>query len=145
MFKILNSLRILRRLNIIASSLLYSSKLMSIFFLGLMTLTLSLVPLAQALWGTNLEGYKSLKDAAMSVLMITYAKGNLDLIIEMNSIWSFLFLLVYYFLVLFFMTAAFHHIQFESLKNIVLLQSLPEENIIQMEKSKQVRVSIFNR
>jgi hypothetical protein len=39
-------------MNVIASTLIYSSKLMVIFMMGLIMLNLMMVPLAQAIWGT---------------------------------------------------------------------------------------------
>jgi len=74
----------------------------------LVVFNMSMVPLAQAVWGAYLIGYKSFFDAFNSVCMIAYSKGNLEQILEINFIWSSLFMLLYYTMAIFIFHAAFH-------------------------------------
>jgi hypothetical protein len=110
---------------------------MSIFFTLLFAFNIIVTPLAQAIWGTYFIGYKTFREAFLSVFMIAYTKGNLDRLLDINFIWSALFLLLYYFVAFFIVHAAFHQTQFVSLKNIVLLNSLKENDLIE-EKKKEV-------
>ena len=41
-------------------------------------------------------------------MMIAYSKGNLEILLDHNMIWSLLFMLTYYVLPIFIMHAAFH-------------------------------------
>lgn len=110
---------------------------MGIFLMVLIIFNLSLVPLAQAIWGTYLIGYKTFGDAMVSVFMIAYSKGNLEVLLDLNFIWSSVFMVIYYIIAIFFMHSAFHHTQTNSLKNIVLLNSLQETDVIQEEEQKK--------
>jgi len=83
-----------------------------------------MVPLAQAVWGTYLLGYKTFSDAVVSVFMIAYSKGNLEVLLDLNFIWSLNFMVMYYVMAMFILHAAFHMVQTDSLKNVVLLFSL---------------------
>ena len=66
--------------------------------------------------------------------MIAYSKGNLEVLLDLNFIWSFIFILMYYVFVMFILHAAFHNNQSDALKNIVLLNSLKENDVITSEE-----------
>lgn len=69
-----------------------------------------MTPMAQAIWGNYLIGYKTPFDAVLSVFMIAYSKGNLEELLQQGAvIYSMLFILIYYVFLLFFLHAAFHN------------------------------------
>jgi hypothetical protein len=43
-----------------------------------------------------------------SLFMIAYSKGDLELLLEINVVWSMIFMLLYYFMGIFLMHSAFH-------------------------------------
>jgi hypothetical protein len=75
----------------------------------LIIFNVALTPLAQAIWGTYLVGYKTPSDANNSVFMIAYSKGDLEVLLDINTIWSLIFMLMYYAMAIFILHAAFHH------------------------------------
>jgi hypothetical protein len=81
-----------------------------IFMCFLILFNVAIVPLAQSIWGTYLVGYKGYRDALNSVGMLAYSKGNLEVILDINYIWSLNFVGAYYIVVLFILHAAFHQI-----------------------------------
>jgi hypothetical protein len=93
----------------------YSVNLMIIFFIVLIFFNISMVPLAQSIWGTYLQSYKTFPDAVNAVLMLGYSKGDLDQILDINFIWSFIFMSLYYSIAIFVIHSAFHYIQTDSL------------------------------
>ena len=62
--------------------------------------------------------------------MIAFSKGNLDKLLDYNFIWSALFMLIYYFMGVFILHAAFHMTQTDALMNVVLLFSLAETDVV---------------
>jgi len=82
---------------------------MMIFLLFLVIFNIAMVPLAQAVWGTQLIGYKTIGDCIVSVFMIAYSKGNLEILLDINLIWSLIFMVMYYFIPIFVLHAAFHN------------------------------------
>lgn len=92
-------------------------------------------------------GYKTFGDALTSVFMLAYSKGNLEQILNINQYWAFVFILFYYVIILFLLHAAMHHIQTSSLKNIVLLNSLKETDILpdDDEENKKLSKEEFKR
>jgi hypothetical protein len=62
--------------------------------------------------------------------MIAYAKGNLEDILDINFVWSLNVILIYYIVVIFIMHAAFHQLQADALKRVVMLYSLEKTDII---------------
>lgn len=74
----------------------------------LIVFNVMLVPLAQAIWGTYLIGYKTVPDTIVSVFMIAYSKGNLEVLLDLNFLWSFNFMIIYYSVAIFVLHAAFH-------------------------------------
>ena len=83
-----------------------------------------MVPISQAIWGTYLQGYKTFPDACNSIFMIAYSKGDLEQLLNINLTWSLMFMMIYYLVAIFILHAAFHMIQTDSLKNVVMLYSL---------------------
>ena len=75
--KVLDGLRVIQRVNVIVLTLTESVNLLVIFMGALLTFNMSLVPLAQSIWGTYLIGYKTPFDCVNSVAMISYSKGDL--------------------------------------------------------------------
>lgn len=134
--KIVDGARYIQRINVIMMTLISSVNLMVIFLGVLLTFNTTMVPLAQAIWGTSLVGYKSFDYAQTSVLMIAYSKGNLEALLDINFVWSLIFMIMYYSVPLFFLHAAFHMIQTDSLKNIVMANSLQEDDVIANEKAQ---------
>jgi hypothetical protein len=108
LFKVIDGLRYIQRINVIIMTLSYSKDIMFIWIGLLVVFNMSMVPLAQAVWGTYLIGYKSFFDAFNSVCMIAYSKGNLEQILNINFIWSSLFMLLYYTMAIFIFHSAFH-------------------------------------
>jgi hypothetical protein len=54
-------------------------------FLGtLLCFNIAIVPLAQAIWGIFLPGYKNTGSAITSVFMIAYGKGNMEVLLDIN-------------------------------------------------------------
>lgn len=137
LFKVVDGLRYITRLNVIVMTISYSSDLLSTFIALLVLFNLAMVPLAQAVWGTYLIGYKTFFDAFVSVAMIAYSKGNLEQVLEINLIWSSVFILLYYLMAIFILHAAFHMTQTDALKNIVLLNSLRENDVVQKAKKER--------
>lgn len=115
-------------------------------FLGLLIVfNAAMTPLAQAIWGTYLLGYKTFKDAFVSVMMIAYSKGDLEELLDLNLNWAFLFILMYYSVAIFLLHAAFHQIQTDSVKNIVLLNSLKEDDVVQPPVQKIRDIKQFQK
>ena len=75
--KVLDGFRVFQRVNVIVLTLTESVQLLIIFLGALMTFDIALTPLAQAIWGTYLIGYKTPMDTINSVAMIAYSKGDL--------------------------------------------------------------------
>jgi hypothetical protein len=124
LFKVVDGLRYIPKLNVIVMTLSYSKDLIMTFIILLVVFNAAMVPLAQAIWGTYLIGYKTFFDAFNSVCMIAYSKGNLEQVLEINFIYSSIFMLIYYAMAIFIFHSAFHMSQTDALKNIVLLNSL---------------------
>ncbi len=120
----------MKRLNVIIITLQQSIQLISIFMGALIIFNLILVPLAQSVWGPYLIGYKGFWDCMNSVFLIAYSKGDLVEILDLNFIWSLIFMVMYYFFSIFILHAAFHMVQTDALKNVVLLFSLQETDVI---------------
>ena len=68
----------------------------------------SFTPIAMAIWGHYLPGYKTFNDANSSVFMIAYSKGDIEILMTINSLWSLIFMFVYYILPIFILHSAFH-------------------------------------
>ena len=139
--KVLDGARVLQRVNVIVLTLTESVQLMMIFLGGLITFNIALTPLAQAIWGTYLIGYKTKLDTINSVFMIAYSKGDLQEILNINFTWSFNFIIIYYSMVIFVLHAAFHNVQTDALKNVVLLYSLQEDDVVQKQEGPVVEIS----
>ena len=129
--KIFDGFRVIGRINVIMLTLGASGGLFSVFMAFYIFIQIALVPLAQSIWGTILIGYKTIPDCVNSVLMIAYSKGNLDVLLDINFFWSMIFLVLYYLIILFFLHASFHQVQFDALRNVVQLYSLEETDIVQ--------------
>ena len=97
---------------------------MTIFLGFLMTFNIAMVPLAQSIWGTKLIGYKDIGSCVNSVFMIAFSKGDLEFLLDINVLWSLIFMTMYYIMNLYLLHAAFHNCQTDALKNIVMLYSL---------------------
>mmetsp|Transcript_8188 Transcript_8188/g.12555 ORF Transcript_8188/g.12555 Transcript_8188/m.12555 type:complete len:337 (-) Transcript_8188:83-1093(-) len=132
--KVVDGLRIFQRLNVIITTLIFSVDMIFVFISVYVSFQITLVPLAQAVWGYQLIGYKTFQDAVGSVFMIAYSKGNLEILLDLNVIWSLVFILMYYIFILFIMHAAFHNNQTDSLKHIVFLYSLNENDVIKTDE-----------
>lgn len=115
--KIVEFLRAFRRVNIILLVIEESKQYIVIFVIMFLVLNFSLVPLAQAIWGIYFYGYKTFEHAGTSVIMINYAKGNINHLLDYNALWSFIFIFLYYMNISFLMHAAFHSVQMFSLIN----------------------------
>jgi hypothetical protein len=76
----------------------------------LIVYNIALTPLAQSIWGNKLIGYKNFFNALNSVMMIAYSKGNLEILLDINVVWSLIFILMYYLVSIFFLHAAFHQV-----------------------------------
>jgi sterol desaturase/sphingolipid hydroxylase (fatty acid hydroxylase superfamily) len=135
LFKVVDGLRVFSRLNKVVMAIVNSSQMIMIFTAIMILFNVALTPLAQAIWGNYFVGYKTFKDAVNSVFMISFAKGNLEFLLDINVIWSLIFMCMYYSVIVFLLHAAFHMIQTDSLKNIVLLNGLPEMDVVP-KKSK---------
>ena len=108
--KVADGIRIFERMNVIVNTLIYSLNLILVFLGLLIVFNLAMVPLAQAIWGTYLIGYKTFPDTVVSVFLIAYSKGNLEDLLELNIFWSLVFMIMYYMIAIFFIHAAFHHV-----------------------------------
>ena len=106
--KVIDGARLVQKFNVIVLTLIQSFKLLGIFAILLILFNIAVVPLAQSIWGTHLIGYKGYFDAINSVCMLAYSKGNLEVILDINEIWSLNFIMIYYIAVLFILHAAFH-------------------------------------
>jgi hypothetical protein len=106
--KLADAFRVVPKINKIFLTLVESQGLLTLFMSALVVLNTLLVPLAQAIWGTYFIAYKTFTDANVSVLMITYSKGELEYLLDINFIWSLNFMLMYYFICIFIFHAAFH-------------------------------------
>ena len=62
--------------------------------------------------------------------MIAYSKGDLDKLLDINIVWSLIFMIMYYAMVIFTLHAAFHQMQTHSMKKVSLLNSLKENDIL---------------
>ena len=109
LLKIADAARVVDNINVLVLGIYESIDLLLIFLLFLVVINIVLVPLAQAIWGTYLIGYKTFSDAMVSVFMIAYSKGNLEILLEINTFWSLIFMLIYYLLPIFILHAAFHN------------------------------------
>lgn len=103
--------------------------MLATFLAVLIFFNIMLVPLAQSIWGTKLNGYKTFSDARNSVMMIAYSKGNFNEMLDINPLWSMLFVIFYYFMAIFILHAAFHMIQTDALKNTVMMFSLEVDDV----------------
>ena len=99
------------------------------FLAVLVTFNIILIPLAQSIWGTKLKGYKTIADTRNSIMMIAYSKGNYDILLDINPLWSMMFVIIYYFIAIFIIHAAFHMIQTDALKNVVMMFSLEQDDV----------------
>lgn len=130
LLKVVDGFRYIQRLNNIVMTVQNSAANIFIFMVIMILFNLVMTPLAQAIWGNQLVGYKTFTDALASVFLIAYSKGNLEKILDINLFWAFIFTLIYYFIILFILHSAMHYIQTDSLRNIVMLNSLKENDII---------------
>lgn len=136
--KVIDGARLAKRVNVIALTLNESVALLSIFMGFLIIFNIALVPLAQSIWGTYLVGYKTKMETLNSVFMIAYSKGNLEQLLDINFIWSFNFMLIYYVVAIFILHAAFHMIQTDALKNVVMLYSLQEDDVVDDKPKEEI-------
>ena len=139
--KVIDGARLAQRINVIALTLNESVSLLGIFMGFLIMFNVALVPLAMAIWGTYLVGYKTKMETLNSVFMIAYSKGNLEKLLDINFIWSFNFMLIYYVVAIFILHAAFHMIQTDALKNVVMLYSLQEDDVVDENKEEKKDLS----
>lgn len=109
-FKMIDGVRYIQKVNNVVCSLIYSSKLILLFVFMFILINVALSPLAQAVWGHHLVGYKTFENCLVSVFMIFVAKGDLDRVIDINFTWSLVFLTFYYFMIIFLNTGIFHQI-----------------------------------
>jgi len=122
--KIIDGLRIVGKMNTIMLTFITSGKYFSIFMCLHFFFHIALIPLAQSTYGTSLVGYKLIPDCLNSLLMISYSKGNLNQLFDFNEFWGLLLLILYYIFALYFLHAVFHMVQFDALRNTVLLYGL---------------------
>jgi len=125
------------KFNVIVLTIGQSSQLIFVFMTFLIAFNFTMTPLASAIWGTYLPGYKSYFDTINSVLMIAYSKGDLDKLMDINVIWSGLFIIVYYVIAIYLMHAFFHNAQTDALKNIVIRFSLDKTDVIEEETDEK--------
>lgn len=57
---------------------------------------------------------------------------------DINFIWSFNFMLIYYVVAIFILHAAFHMIQTDALKNVVMLYSLQEDDVVDDKPKEEI-------
>lgn len=62
--------------------------------------------------------------------MISYSKGDLQRLLDINFYYSFIFMMIYYLFQIFMMHSAFHLGQTIAIKNVVMLYSLQETDVI---------------
>ena len=77
--------------------------------------------------------------------MIAYSKGNMEILLDINLIWSLIFMLLYYFMAIFLLHAAFHNSQTDAVKNIVLLYSLEKTDVVEDEVVDVVEKSMYQK
>jgi len=135
--KMLDLFRVIQILNIILVVLKEGLAFISIFMIFFLVAIFGLVPLAQSIWGTYLFGYKTVEHTIGSVLMINYSKGNLEVLQDFNFIWSFIFVFLYYMIIVFFMHAAFHAVQADSVKQVNLKTGLKNQSSDPFEQDEQ--------
>lgn len=126
--KLVDFSRKLRIVNIILLVCEESKQYILIFIITFLMLNLILVPLAQSICGIHLYGYKTFEHAVTSVLMVNYAKGNLNVMLDYNAFWSIIFLFLYYLNISFLMHAAFHSVQTFSLIRTSIRVGLSDQN-----------------
>lgn len=136
--KQVEALRLAEKFNVIVLTIEQSLQLIFIFLSVLIAFNLSMTPLAQGIFGHILLGYKTYVDASNSVFMIAYSKGNVDQLLDINYIWSALFIISYYFISIFLMHALFHNCQTDALKNVVLMFSLDKTDVVEEGGSTKV-------
>jgi len=108
LFKVVDGFRFFSRFNKIVMSISNSSQMVLIFTSIMILFNVTLTPLAQSIWGNYFVGYKTYKDALNSVFMISYSKGNLEDLLDINIVWSLIFMTMYYAFTIFLLHAAFH-------------------------------------
>lgn len=106
--KCLDLARLNKTFNTIVLTLGQAGNNMMVFLVVLVFFNIMLIPLAQSIWGTKLKGYKTIADTRNSIMMIAYSKGNYDVLLDINPLWSMLFVIFYYFIAIFILHAAFH-------------------------------------
>ena len=129
-FRLADGLRVIMKLNIIINTYIYSLRILSIFILMFLIFMLAMTPFAQAIWGDKVFGFKSFRDAFMSVSMINYSKGSLNTLMETKSPWFFFFFVLYYVFAVFMMYGATVMIQKNALNNIVILNGIHGDSVL---------------
>jgi hypothetical protein len=89
-----------------------------------------MVPFAMGIWSNFIFGYKDIMNCFNSIAMISYSKGDLQSLLDINFYYSFIFMIVYYLFQIFMMHSAFHLGQTIAIKNVVMLFSLKETDVI---------------
>ena len=72
--------------------------------------------------------------------MIAYSKGNYDVLLDTNPLWSMMFIIIYYFIAIFVIHAALHMTQTDALKNVVMMFSLEEDDVPPKQKKVEENV-----
>lgn len=135
--KILNSFRIVQKFNTIFMILDNASQMVFTCMFGLIVLSAFLVPFAQSIWGHSVFGYKTNFHCLNSLIMLNYSKGNLEVIMQHNTFWAFLFIVMYYFIFVFFMHSAFHYLQQDATKSVSLQTGFTADLLEKNEKMKR--------
>lgn len=134
LFRLVDGLRVLINLNMVIKTLMESIKTLSYFLLIWFLFFYAMTPYAQALWGHRFVGYKTFKDAHLSVMMISFCKGNLNELINLHSPHTIVFMLLYYSIAVFMMNGAAVFIQKNALKRMVLCYGMDNGSILDSTK-----------
>ena len=137
LMRLVDGMRIFKNLNMVVLCLLESLNLLTIFLALLFLFNFTMVPLAQAIWGTQFIGYKTAMNAANSVFMISYGKGELEHLLDVNLVWSTIFMIIYYVFAVYLAHAAFQFVHTDALKNVILLYSLEQPDVVEKKPKKK--------
>jgi len=78
MIKVIEGAKLSNKINIIFMHFSQAGGLMSVFLATLIAFNIMMVPLAQAIWGPYVTGYKTISDTLNSVFMLAYSKGQIN-------------------------------------------------------------------
>lgn len=107
-WRVVGLMRIIPEFNTVVLTLSQSSSILATFMFAVVMMNAGIVPMAMGIWGTLFEGYTTFWLCLNSTAMIAYSKGELAYLLDTNPVYSIMFMLIYYFMLIFVMHAGFH-------------------------------------